>query len=64
MALMLNEHENVSCDYFGGCPNHIDLHEALNPESGWFVAKDGKKFCPNHIPVFSPDWRRAHEEDE
>lgn len=64
MAEIIHNHpDEVRCDYFGGCPNTISYHEALHPESEWFVTKDGKAFCPLHRPIFTPEWRRASEDE-
>lgn len=31
---------------------------ARTKATGWFFTRDGRAFCPNHVPAWVPAWRR------
>lgn len=46
----------IVCDH-PGCENTRKSHRWGNPGNRWFSQKDGKSFCPEHIPDWVADWR-------
>lgn len=43
----------VTCDAVElGCKNTIQNHKWGRVKSDWYFSKDGKAFCPEHLPEF------------
>lgn len=47
----------MSCEE-STCDAQLDLHKWGKIKSGWFFTKDGKGYCPLHIPDWVDEWRR------
>jgi hypothetical protein len=52
------------CDYEGGCslmcPHNMWGQIKAHPD--WFFGRDGKAFCPDHLPEWVPGWRARKKE--
>jgi hypothetical protein len=42
--------------------SHWDTKKAQR--DGWFLQKDGSKWCPQHIPSWVAEWRAKQKENQ
>lgn len=41
------------------CPRSVKNHRwGITKASDWFFGKDGKQYCPDHIPDWVEAWRK------
>lgn len=49
----------INCSIEGCLNRHGDLgfEKILAHKNGWFVTRDQKEFCPEHVPEWVAKWR-------
>lgn len=56
--MITQDGEYIQCD-IPSCESKIKNHRwgSIKGE-GWFHMKDGKSFCPEHVPDWVKEWRK------
>lgn len=61
---MLSENgEWVECNVFL-CPERVKNHKwGRIKAQGWLFTKDGRHFCPRHLPAWYTKWHNKNKEN-
>ena len=51
----------------GKCPNTFEAHRWAKVRAqtlGWFMQRNGKAWCPDHVPGWVVEWRKNKQRDD
>lgn len=56
--------QEEQCEFYRECGARIRNHYwAKVKAEGWFFTKDGRAFCPDHIPEWVAAWRKKKQDE-